>query len=69
MNCNDCVSVGSEKVADRARAMIGMKKEYSVVTENCHMFTAYCLEGENGVLDNTFISLKKTTKDILNNNT
>lgn len=69
VSCNDCDHVGSEEVADRARAMIGMKKEYSVATENCHMFTTECLTGVSSVSDNTFISLKKTTRDILNNNT
>ena len=45
--CDDAGNpLGSERVASRARAKIGDRVEYNLVTENCHKFTTGCLTGD-----------------------
>lgn len=38
-------SIGNELVAERALEMVGNRKEYNLLMDNCHCFTAYCLTG------------------------
>jgi len=37
--------VGSEDVARRAESMVGTKRRYNVLTNNCHRFASGCLTG------------------------
>ena len=39
-------AVGTQKIADRARAMIGKRRDYNVLLDNCHQFTCGCLSGD-----------------------
>lgn len=39
-------AVGNQKIADRARAMIGKRRHYNVLLDNCHQFTCGCLSGD-----------------------
>lgn len=36
-------AVGSPAIAARAKAMIGTKREYNLLTNNCHSFAASCI--------------------------
>jgi hypothetical protein len=51
-------SVGSEVVAQRAESMVGKKRDYNVLFENCHRFCAGCLNG-NFKNRSTLLSLLK----------
>ena len=39
-------AVGTQKIAARARAMIGKRRDYNVLLDNCHQFTCGCLSGD-----------------------
>ena len=41
----NCIAMGSQDVADRASAAVGQTSEYSLIFNNCHMFTEYCVSG------------------------
>ena len=51
VSCRSGRAVGSEKAAERARQMIGSRRDYHVLSDNCHQFCAGCLLGnfENSV--------------------
>lgn len=38
-------SIGSRDVAKRALEMVGEKRKYNLIFDNCHCFTTYCLTG------------------------
>lgn len=42
----NCIAMGCKDIADRARAAVGETSEYSLLFNNCHMFTQYCITGE-----------------------
>ena len=42
----NCIAMGSKDIADRARAAVGRTSEYSMLFNNCHMFTQYCITGK-----------------------
>ncbi|MEF9957351.1 MAG: lecithin retinol acyltransferase family protein [Acinetobacter sp.] len=65
VSCKDGQSVGSEKVAQRAKEKIGKKVEYSVISNNCHMFSSGCLTGNFENNDWPFWLLKNTASSIL----
>ena len=50
--------------AKRAKLMIGMRREYSFIFDNCHQFTAGCLSGDFENSTNFFSFLN----DIVRNN-
>ena len=54
--------VGSYEAASRARMEVGKKRKYSLVSKNCHQFTAGCLTGNFEISCSTFSSLKKLTE-------
>ena len=58
-------AVGSERVANHALSMVGKKRNYNLVRNNCHQFTTGCLTGncENSSKHLTF--LKMQAKDTL----
>ena len=51
VSCRRGRAVGSEEAAERARQMIGSRRDYSFISDNCHQFCAGCLLGnfENSV--------------------
>lgn len=62
-------SVGSQKVAERARFMVGKRRNYNVLLDNCHQFSSGCLSGDFENYDNFLWMLKDTTKKTLNADT
>lgn len=45
VSCREGSPVGSRKVANLAKSMIGRRRDYNLVFDNCHQFTAGCLTG------------------------
>jgi len=41
-----CIAMGSQDIADRAKAAVGETSQYSLFFNNCHMFTEYCITGK-----------------------
>lgn len=46
VSCQGDKPVGSIDAAERAKKMIGKKRNYQLFFDNCHQFTAGCLTGE-----------------------
>lgn len=46
VSCKGNKAVGAKAVAKRAKEMIGTSREYNLVLDNCHQFTAGCLTGD-----------------------
>ena len=40
-----CIAMGSKDIAERAKACVGQTSNYSLLFNNCHMFTEYCITG------------------------
>lgn len=57
--------VGNRKVAIRARKMVGERRNYDVLRNNCHQFTSGCLTGNFENADNRFTSLESTVAEVL----
>jgi hypothetical protein len=55
--------VGCSAAASRARMQAGNKKAYSLLSDNCHQFSASCLTGNQGVSCSTFSSLGRIAKE------
>ena len=62
----NCIAMGSKDIAVRAKVAVGQTSIYSLLFNNCHMFTQYCITGEKNdcspflagvevALDNKFI--------------
>ena len=51
VSCRAGRAVGSGKAAERARKMLGSRRDYNVLSDNCHQFCAGCLLGnfENSI--------------------
>jgi len=60
-----CYSVGSREVAQRALNMIGSRRNYNLLTNNCHQFTSGCLTGNFENNDNFLWLLKITSENVL----
>ena len=39
-------ALGSSQIAERARSMVGSRRNYSFVFDNCHQFTCGCISGD-----------------------
>ena len=63
VSCNNGKPVGSELVAERARNFVGFRRDYNVLFDNCHQFSASCLTGDS---DNrlTLLTMLKLQSDI-----
>lgn len=48
----------STLAAERAKKKVGSKIDYNLVMNNCHMFTSYCLTGNENNNDSTFLQLQ-----------
>ena len=55
----NCIAMGSKDIADRARAAVGRTSEYSLLFNNCHMFTQYCITGKRHGLGPYLIHVEK----------
>ena len=54
--------ISFDKIADRAEAVLGSKRNYNILTDNCHRFTYYCLTGNSDFLDSSFTGIETTLK-------
>ena len=65
VSCMENSAVGSERAANHALSMVGKKRNYNLVMNNCHQFTTGSLTGnfENSSKHLTF--LKMQAKDTL----
>ncbi|EJI84595.1 hypothetical protein AEST_25280 [Alishewanella aestuarii B11] len=69
VSSRDTKAVGSQQVADRARAMLGKRRSYNLILNNCHQFTAGCLSGNFDNNKNFMWLLKNETSAKLRANT
>lgn len=58
VSCAGVNPVGAKSVAARARRMVGKKRSYSILFDNCHQFTSGCLTGDFSNADNFLWLLK-----------
>jgi len=66
--CRDKIPIGSKEIANRAKSMIGKKRNYNLLSDNCHQFTSGCITGNFENNDNFFLLLKQQMKESLNYN-
>jgi len=62
VSSKDGHAVGSQAVARRARSMVGSRRNYNLILDNCHQFTSGCLTGDFENADNFLWMLKDTAK-------
>ena len=59
----NCIAMGSQDIADRARAAVGETSKYCLVFNDCHSFTEYCVSGKRtnlaGILAGVEVALDK----------
>lgn len=67
-SCKDGCSVGSIEAAERAKSMIGKRKNYNLLLDNCHKFTAGCLTNDFKSARSLFTFLKWAVRDTLDSN-
>ena len=65
VSCHNGHAVGSRAAARRAREMIGRHRDYNVILDNCHQFTAGCLTGNFENSSNFLWMLKEKSQQIL----
>ena len=58
VSCKDTKAVGNQEIANRAKNMIGSKRDYNFILDNCHQFTAGCITG-NFEEQNNFLWMVK----------
>ena len=64
-SCKNGSPVGSESAAKNSVDMIGKKREYNLIFDNCHQFTAGCLTGRFNNASNYMWILKDDSKNII----
>lgn len=69
VSCREDEAVGSAQVAKRARSLVGSRRAYNVVMDNCHQFSAGCLTGDFEGAANFLPFLKSTASKVLGANT
>jgi len=69
VSCCDSYAVGSEAIAKRAKEKVGSIRDYSLLLDNCHQFTAGCITGDFENRDNFLWMLKDTAKLKMSANT
>lgn len=62
------VAVGSIDVGNFALSLVGTKKNYNVLTSNCHQFSSSCLTGIQNNNDSLLYKLKNTAKNTIGAN-
>ena len=65
VSCMENSAVGSEHVANRALSIVGEKRSYNLMLDNCHQFTTGCLTGNFENSSNLLTFLKMQAKDTL----
>ena len=65
VSCEGESAVGADEVADFAELMIGKSRDYNVLIDNCHQFTAGCLIGNSENPNNFLWFLKDEAKKCL----
>lgn len=65
VSCKAGRSVGSKEVAKRALSSVGQDRDYSLLFDNCHQFTAGCLSGEPENAHNFLWMLKMEAQRVL----
>lgn len=68
VSCRNGEAVASKRAAERARSKINQTINYSVISNNCHMFTSGCLTGDFKNNDNWFSHLEETVEKELKMN-
>ena len=56
-------SVGAKRIAKRAKQMIGKRRDYNLIFDNCHQFTAGCISGDFENANNFFWLLEMIVDD------
>ncbi len=69
VSCVDTDAVGSEPTAQRAEQMIGTKKDYHFIVDNCHIFSSGCITGDFDNNETFLWMLQQNAKEYLNANT
>lgn len=69
VSCKNNQSVGSVQVAKRARSLVGSRRGYNPLFDNCHQFSAGCLTGDFESASNVLWYLKSMASDVLGSNT
>lgn len=66
VSCRNRKAVGSNDAVQRAMELVGKRRNYNLILDNCHQFTAGCLTGyfENPI--NFFILLELEVRNIVN---
>lgn len=62
-------SVGLYTIAKRAESMVGRKRSYGFIVENCHQFTTGCMTNEFNNTNNFLWMLKDETRKRIQANT
>lgn len=68
VSCNGLKPVGSKEAAKRAKKMVGIRREYNLLLDNCHQFSAGCLSGDFENANNFMWILKKEASKRINAN-
>lgn len=55
-----------ESTAENAESMVGEKRFYNIIMDNCHQFTSGCITGNFENADNFFFMLEHTIKHEMN---
>ncbi len=69
VSCLHTEAVGSEPIAQRAEQMVGTKKDYHLVVDNCHIFSSGCITGDFDNNETFLWMLQQNAKEYLNANT
>lgn len=65
--CDGTEPLGGEKIAKRARGMANTSRDYHLLTDNCHQFTAGCITGNFENSTNYFALVESLIKKKMNN--
>ncbi len=68
VSCAEETPVGSQRVAARARSMVGHRRSYNLLQDNCHQFSAGCLTGNFDNTHNFLWMLKEESNHTLGSN-
>lgn len=65
VSCKGKSPVGMKHVGKRARQMVGSRRDYNVLWDNCHQFTSGCLTDDFENADNLLSMLQVTAERVL----
>jgi hypothetical protein len=64
--CDGTSPLGNKDISQRAKDMLKSKRNYNLLTDNCHQFTVGCITGDFENYDNYFMLLEHKIKKKLN---